>query len=129
MEPVGRPEVTVDSASEAEGATLTVKVAVKPEIKVGSYNGLTVEKTVHTVTDEAVDAELKRVQERNARELTREGAAQNGDIADIDFEGFVDGVAFEGGKAEHYNLTLAAAASSPALRSRSLATLPARSST
>ena len=72
VEPVGRPEVTVDSASEAEGATLTVKVAVKPEVKVGSYNGLTVEKTVHTVTDEAVDAELKRVQERNARELTRE---------------------------------------------------------
>ena len=106
VEPVGRPEVTVDSASEAEGATLTVKVAVKPEIKVGSYNGLTVEKTVHTVTDEAVDAELKRVQERNARELTREGAAQNGDIADIDFEGFVDGVAFEGGKAEHYSLVL-----------------------
>ena len=106
VEPVGRPEVSVDSASEAEGATLTVKVAVKPEVKVGSYNGLTVEKTVHTVTDEAVDAELKRVQERNARELTREGAAQNGDIADIDFEGFVDGVAFEGGKAEHYSLTL-----------------------
>ena len=106
VEPVGRPEVTVDSASEAEGATLTVKVAVKPEVKVGSYNGLTVEKTVHTVTDEAVDAELKRVQERNARELTREGAAQDGDIADIDFEGFVDGVAFEGGKAEHYSLVL-----------------------
>ena len=106
VEPVGRPEVSVDSASEAEGATLTVKVAVKPEVKVGSYNGLTVEKTVHTVTDEAVDAELKRVQERNARELTREGAAENGDIVDIDFEGFVDGVAFEGGKAEHYSLTL-----------------------
>ena len=106
IEPVGRPEVSVDSASEAEGATLTVKVAVKPEIKVGNYNGLTVEKTVHTVTDEAVDAELKRVQERNARELTREGAAENGDIVDIDFEGFVDGVAFEGGKAEHYSLTL-----------------------
>ena len=106
VEPVGRPEVTVDSASEAEGVTLTVKVAVKPEIKVGNYNGLTVEKTVHTVTDEAVDAELKRVQERNARELTREGAAENGDIVDIDFEGFVDGVAFEGGKAEHYSLVL-----------------------
>ena len=106
IEPVGRPEVTVDSANEADGCTLTVKVAIKPEVKIGNYNGLTVEKTVHTVTDEAVDAELKRVQERNARELTREGAAQNGDIADIDFEGFVDGVAFEGGKAEHYNLTL-----------------------
>ena len=89
VEPVGRPEVTVDSADETNGVTLTVKVAVKPEVKVGSYNGLTVEKTVHTVSDEAVEAELKRVQERNARELTREGAAQDGDIADIDFEGFV----------------------------------------
>ena len=106
IEPVGRPEVSVDSASEAEGAALTVKVAVKPEVKIGAYNGLTVEKTVHTVSDEAVEAELKRVQERNARELTREGAAENGDIVDIDFEGFVDGVAFEGGKAEHYSLTL-----------------------
>ena len=106
IEPVGRPEVSVDAASETEGVTLTVKVAVKPEVKIGAYNGLTVEKTVHTVSDEAVEAELKRVQERNARELTREGAAENGDIADIDFEGFVDGVAFEGGKAEHYSLTL-----------------------
>ena len=106
IEPVGRPEVSVDAASETEGVTLTVKVAVMPEVKVGNYNGLTVEKTVHTVSDEAVEAELKRVQERNARELTREGAAENGDIVDIDFEGFVDGVAFEGGKAEHYSLTL-----------------------
>ena len=113
VEPVGRPEVSVDAANETEGVTLTVKVAVKPEIKVGNYNGLTVEKTVHTVTDEAVDAELKRVQERNARELTREGAAQNGDIVDIDFEGFVDGVAFEGGKAEHHELTLGSGAFIP----------------
>lgn len=106
VEVVGRPEVTVESASEQDGVVLTVKVAVKPEVKLGAYSGLTVEKTVHTVEESAVDAELKRVQERNARELTREGAAQNGDITDIDFEGFVDGVAFEGGKAEHYQLTL-----------------------
>ncbi|MGN0708154.1 MAG: trigger factor [Faecalibacterium sp.] len=106
VEPVGRPEVTVDSASETEGVVLTVKVAVKPEIKVSAYSGLTVEKTVHTVDEATVDAELKRVQERNARELTREGAAENGDIVDIDYEGFVDGVAFEGGKAEHHQLTL-----------------------
>lgn len=106
VEPVGRPEVSVDAASETEGVTLTVKVSVKPEVKIGAYSGLTVEKTVHTVDEATVDAELKRVQERNARELTREGAAENGDITDIDFEGFVDGVAFEGGKAEHYTLTL-----------------------
>ena len=73
------------------------------------------EKTVHTVTDEAVDAELTRVQERNARELTRDGAAQNGDIVDIDFEGFVDRVAFEGGKAEHYSLTLGSGSFIPGL--------------
>ena len=79
---------------------------VTPEVTLGAHNGLTVEKTVHTVQESAVDAELKRVQERNARELTREGAAENGDIVDIDFEGFTDGVAFEGGKAEHYHLTL-----------------------
>lgn len=106
IEVVGRPEVSVESASEQDGVVLTVKVAVKPEVKLGAYSGLTVEKTVHTVEESTVDAELKRVQERNARELTREGAAENGDIADIDFEGFVDGVAFEGGKAEHYKLTL-----------------------
>ena len=106
VEPVGRPEVSVESASETEGVVLTVKVPVKPEVKIGAYSGLTVEKTVHTVDEATVDAELKRVQERNARELTREGAAENGDITDIDFEGFVDGAAFEGGKAEHYQLTL-----------------------
>ena len=106
VEPVGRPEVSVDAASETEGVTLTVKVPVKPEVKIGAYSGLTVEKTVHTVDQATVDAELKRVQERNARELTREGAAENGDITDIDFEGFVDGVAFEGGKAEDYPLTI-----------------------
>ena len=105
IEVVGRPDPEVVSMSEDEGATLKVKVAVKPEVELGEYTGLTVNKDVKTV-DEAVEAELKRVQERNARELTREGAAENGDIADIDFEGFVDGVAFEGGKAEHYSLTL-----------------------
>ena len=124
IEPVGRPEVSVDSASEAEGATLTVKVAVKPEVKIGAYNGLTVEKTVHTVSDEAVEAELKRVQERNARELTREGAAENGDIVDIDFEGFVDGVAFEGGKAEHYNLTLGSGSFIPGFEDQIVGHMP-----
>lgn len=106
IEPVGRPEVSVDSMSEQDGVVLTVKVAVKPEVKLGEYKGLSVEKIVHTVEESAVEAELKRVQDRNARELTREGAAENGDIAVIDFEGFVDGVAFEGGKAENYSLTL-----------------------
>ena len=106
IEIVGNPDVTVESISAADGAVLTAKVPVKPEVKLGAYTGLSVEKKTHTVDEAEVEAELARMQERNARECTREGAAQNGDIVDIDFEGFVDGTAFEGGKAEHYMLTL-----------------------
>ena len=103
---VGRPDPEVVSMSEAEGATLKVKVAVKPEVELGEYAGLTVNKDVKTVDEADVDAEIKRMQDRNGRLLTREGAAENGDTVDIDFEGFVDGKAFEGGKAEHYSLVL-----------------------
>ena len=106
IEVVGRPEPEVVSMSEDEGATLKVKVAVKPEVELGEYTGLTVNKDVKTVDEADVDAEIKRMQDRNGRLLTREGEAQNGDTVDIDFEGFVDGVAFEGGKAEHYSLVL-----------------------
>ena len=103
---VGRPDAEVVSMSEEEGATLKVKVAVKPEVELGEYAGLTVNKDVKTVDEADVDAEIKRMQDRNGRLLTREGAAENGDTVDIDFEGFVDGVAFDGGKAEHYSLVL-----------------------
>ena len=106
IEVVGAPEPEVVSMSEAEGATLKVKVAVKPEVTLGDYAGLSVTKKVKTVEDGAVDAELARMQDRNGRLLTREGKAENGDTVDIDFEGFVDGTAFEGGKAEHYSLVL-----------------------
>ena len=106
IEVVGRPDPEVVSMSEAEGATLKVKVAVKPEVTLGDYAGLNVTKKVKTVDESLVDAELKRMQDRNGRLLTREGAAENGDTVDIDFEGFVDGVAFDGGKAEHYSLVL-----------------------
>ena len=106
IEVVGRPDPEVVSMSEDEGATLKVKVAVKPEVELGEYTGLTVNKDVKTVDEADVDAEIKRMQDRNGRLLTREGAAENGDTVDIDFEGFVDGVAFEGGKAEHYSLGL-----------------------
>ena len=106
VEVVGRPEPEVVSMSEADGAVLKVKVAVKPEVTLGEYAGLNVTKKVKTVDESQVEAELKRMQERNGRMLTREGAAENGDTVDIDFEGFVDGTAFEGGKAEHYNLVL-----------------------
>lgn len=106
IEPVGRPEADVVSESLEEGVVLKVTVPVKPEIKLGEYTGLKATKNVHTVEDAEVDAELARMQDRNARIITREGKAENGDTVDIDFEGFVDEVPFEGGKAEHYSLVL-----------------------
>lgn len=106
VEVVGRPEPEVVSMSEAEGAVLKVKVAVKPEVEIGEYAGLEVTKKVKTVDEAQVEAEINRMQDRNGRLLTREGAAENGDTVDIDFEGFVGDVAFEGGKAEHYSLVL-----------------------
>ncbi len=106
IEVVGRPEPEVVSMNETDGAVLKVKVAVKPEITLGDYAGLNVTKKVKTADEAAVDAEIKRMQDRNGRLLTREGKAENGDTVDIDFEGFVDGKAFEGGKAEHYSLVL-----------------------
>ncbi len=103
---VGRPDPEVVSMSEADGVVLKVKVAVNPEVELGEYAGLTVTKEAKNVNEADVDAEVKRMQDRNGRLLTREGAAENGDTVDIDFEGFVDGKAFEGGKAEHYSLVL-----------------------
>ena len=103
---VGRPDPEVVSMSEADGVVLKVKVAVKPEVELGEYAGLTVTKEAKNVNEADVDAEVKRMQDRNGRLLTREGAAENGDTVDIDFAGFVDGKAFEGGKAEHYSLVL-----------------------
>ena len=103
---VGRPDPEVVSMSEADGVVLKVKVAVKPEVELGEYAGLTVTKEAKNVNEADVDAEVKRMQDRNGRLLTREGAAENGDTVDIDFEGFVDGKAFDGGKAEHYSLVL-----------------------
>ena len=106
IQPVGRPEADVVSESLEDGVVLKVTVAVKPEIKVGNYTGLKATKKVNTVDDADVEAELARMQNRNGRIITREGKAENGDTVDMDFEGFVDGVAFEGGKAEHYSLVL-----------------------
>ena len=106
IEPVDRPEVDIVSMNTADGVVLKAVVTVKPEMKVGNYIGLKAEKAANTVEDAAVDAEVDRLRERNARLVAREGKAQDGDITDIDFEGFVDGEAFDGGKGEHFSLTL-----------------------
>ena len=106
LEPVDRPEAELVSTSLEDGAVLKAVVTVKPEVELGDYKGLKATKTVHTVDASEADAEIAQMQQRNARTITREGKAENGDIAVIDFEGFVDGVAFEGGKGENFSLAL-----------------------
>lgn len=106
IEPVDRPEADIVSADLENGAVLKVIVTTKPEVEIGNYTGLKATKAVNAVEDDAIHAEITRMQERNARIVTRDGAAENGDTTDIDYEGFVDGVAFEGGKGEHFSLTL-----------------------
>ncbi|ASJ52813.1 trigger factor [Brevibacillus formosus] len=107
IEPVDRPEVDVTQMEQGKNLIFKATVTVKPEVKLGDYKGLSIEEKDFSVTEESVDAELKRMQERHAELVAVEaGAAQTGDIAVIDFEGFQDGVAFEGGKAEDYSLEL-----------------------
>ena len=104
--PVGQPEIDIVSIDE-NGLVLSAIVPVKPECKLEGYKGIEVEKSVVVATEEEVDNEIKTVRDRNSREIEDiEDAAQNGDIAKIDFEGFIDGVAFEGGKGENYSLKL-----------------------
>lgn len=107
LEIVSQPEIDVTQAEPGKPFIFTAEVAVKPEVTLGEYKGVEVPKADVTVTDEDVDAEIKKEQEKNSRTVTVEDrAAQNGDVTTIDFEGFVDGVAFEGGKGTDYPLTL-----------------------
>ena len=104
---VSRPEVTIEQIGKDQAFIYSALVAVKPEVTLGEYKGVEVEKADASVTAEDVEAELKRVQEQNARLLTIEDRpVADGDQTVIDFEGFVDGKGFEGGKAEDYPLTI-----------------------
>ena len=104
---VSQPEIDVTQAEPGKAFIFTAEVAVKPEVTLGEYKGLEVPKTETEVTEEEIEAELKKEQEKNSRTITVEDrGAENGDIATIDFEGFIDGTAFEGGKGTDYPLTL-----------------------
>lgn len=105
IEPVDRPEIDVEKIEKGESLIFTAKVTVKPEVKLGEYKGLGIEKDDTTVTDEDVQNELKALQERQAELVVKEeGTVEEGNTVVLDFEGFVDGEAFEGGKAENYSL-------------------------
>ena len=107
LEIVSQPEINVTQMEPGKALIFTADVAVKPEVTLGDYKGVEVPKSEIAVTDEEVDAEVKKEQDKNARTVAVEDrAAANGDITTIDFEGFVDGVAFDGGKGSDYALTL-----------------------
>ena len=107
LEIVSRPEVSVEQIGKDKPFIYTALVAVRPEVTLGEYKGIEVEKADASVTAEDVDAELKKVQEQNARLLNVEDRpVADGDKTVIDFEGFVDGKPFDGGKAEDYDLTI-----------------------
>lgn len=104
---VSQPEIDVVQIEKGKPFIFTAEVAVKPEVTLGEYKGLEVPKADLEVTDEEIEAELKKEQEKNARTIhVEDRAAQEGDKVTIDFEGFVDGVAFEGGAGKDYPLTL-----------------------
>lgn len=103
---VSQPSIDVVQLEKGKPFIYTAEVAVKPEVTLGKYKGITVTKIDTTVTDEEVDAEIETQRNNNARTVSVERPIENGDTAVIDFEGFVDGVAFEGGKGENYDLEI-----------------------
>ncbi|WP_028783374.1 trigger factor [Thalassobacillus devorans] len=107
IEPVDRPEVDVQEIEKGKGVTFTAEVTVKPEVELGEYKGLEVEEMDTEVTDEDVENELKTLQEKQAELVVKEeGEVEEGDTVVMDFEGFVDGEAFEGGQADNYSLEI-----------------------
>src|SRR5699024_6182928 len=105
--PVAQPDVDIDEIEKGKDLIFKCEVTVKPEVKLGEYKGLEVEDETATVTDEDVEEEMKRLQESQAElVLKEEGSIEEGNTAVIDFEGFLDGEAFEGGKAENHSLEI-----------------------
>ncbi|WP_281532870.1 trigger factor [Anaerocolumna aminovalerica] len=104
---VSRPEIDVVQIEKGKSFIFTAEVAVKPEVTLGQYKGIEVEKKSVEATEDEINAELDKVREQNSRTITVDDrTVQSGDIAVIDYEGFVDGTPFEGGKGENYSLTI-----------------------
>ncbi len=106
FEPVGRPSIADLNVAEDKTASITFETAIYPEVTLGQYSGLEAAKTVGAVTEEDIIADIDRMREKGARIETVERPIQDGDIAVIDFEGFLENVAFDGGKAENHELTI-----------------------
>ncbi len=106
LEIASRPTIDIVQIEKGKPFIFTAEVAVKPEVKLGEYKGLEVEKVSTRVTQKEVDAKIQEEAEKNARTISVERPVEDGDQVVLDFEGFVDGVAFEGGKGENYPLTI-----------------------
>ena len=107
LEIVSRPSISIEEIEEGKAFVYTAVVAVKPEVTLGEYKGVEVQKTKSEVTEEDIETEIKRAREKNSRLITVEGRGiEDGDQVTIDFDGSVDGKRFEGGKAEDYPLTI-----------------------
>lgn len=111
---VSSPSIDVVQIEAGKPFIFTAEVALKPEVKLGKYKGVKIDKADTAVTDEEVDAEINKERENNARNIeVTDRAVKDGDMTVLDFEGFVDGVAFEGGKGENYPLTIGSGAFIP----------------
>lgn len=107
IEAVSRPEIDIKQIESGKDLIFTAVVQIKPEVTLGKYKGITLKKVEYTVSDEDINHELSHMQERNARLISaNDRAVEDGDTTVIDFEGFIDGVAFEGGKAENHELVI-----------------------
>jgi trigger factor len=107
IEAVSRPEIDIKQIESGKDLIFTAVVQIKPEVTLGKYKGITLKKVEYTVSDEDINHELSHMQERNARLISaNDRAVKDGDTTVIDFEGFIDGVAFEGGKAENHELVI-----------------------
>ncbi|MCC0629644.1 MULTISPECIES: trigger factor [unclassified Clostridioides] len=107
IDPIDNPDLDIEEISKDNGLVMVLNVEVKPEFELGNYKGIEIAKVENTVSDEDVEAKLQEMVEKNARLVSVEDKAlEDGDTAIIDFEGFENGVAFEGGKGENYNLVI-----------------------
>lgn len=107
IDPIDRPDLDIEEISKDNGLVMVVNVEVKPEFELGAYKGIEISKVDNTVSEDEVEASLNEMLNKNARLISVEGKAlENGDTAVINFEGFENGVAFEGGKGENYNLVI-----------------------
>ena len=106
LEVVSRPKIDIVTMEKGQDVVFTAVVSTKPEVELGKYKGIEIGKIEYNVEDSDVESNLKQMQEKNARVTSVETPVENGNIAVIDFEGFVDGKAFEGGKGENYSLEI-----------------------